>query len=95
MLRKFAIDVDGLEIEEAKRQGQLQTLVASRCENYDLFTCELSHEVDQVGLLVLGGAEEVGLLERVDCLVLRVNFDLDCVVERGSLQLLHFSSHGG
>ena len=94
-LSKFTVDVDGFEVEESQSEGELESGVAGGGEDYDFLACELGQEVDQVRVLVLGGAEEVGLFESRHSLVLRVHFDLNCVVKGSSLKFLHLGGHGG
>lgn len=44
---------------------------------------------------MLGGSEQISLLQGLNCLVFNVHFDLDWVRQRCSLEFLDLGSHRG
>merc|ERR1719239_1044606 len=83
------------ETQAPEQEGEPEGGAAGAAEDHEGVARQLVENVHQVDLLELQRDEEIILQQLVDCLITSRDFNLDWVLERGSLQLGHFLGHGG
>lgn len=93
VLRHLTMKWNCGEAECAQHQRNADSGMARRAEDDEAVAGQLVEDVHEIEIFVLGGDEDVKLLQLVDGLVAVGDFHLDGILQRRPLQLLHLLRH--
>merc|ERR1719341_772860 len=95
ILTHLTIERYRCETQASEQEGEPEGGTAGAAEDHEGVARQLIEDVHQVDLLELEWDEEIILQQLVNCLITSRDFNLDWILERGSLKLGHLLGHGG